>query len=80
MFSLARHFQNALQPLVRRALDLHPSERLRWLNELRADCPTVAREIERLLPPTLESSAGFDMTSVPRDVVPGSLEYLDLRG
>jgi hypothetical protein len=78
MLSLARHFRNALQPLVRRALDLDPSQRLSWLTELRADCPNVAREMERLLGPVLESSP-LDATSSFRDVVPGSLEHLGLR-
>ena len=79
MFNVTRHFRHALQPLVRCALDLDPSERLRWLNELRADCPTVAREMERLMQPTLQALSTFDATSTPRDVVPGSLEHLGLR-
>lgn len=79
MFNLTRHFRHAVQPLVRCALDLDPSERLRWLNELRAECPTVVREMERLMRPTLQALSTFDATSTPRDVVPGSLEHLGLR-
>lgn len=78
MFNLPRHFRVALQPLVSGALDLEPSERLRWLNELRADCPTVAREMERLMQPSTDSSS-FDATVAPRDFVRGSLEHLGLR-
>jgi hypothetical protein len=56
MFSLKRHVWNALQPLLNRALDLAPAERLAWLDELRADCPTLARELELLLRPELDAA------------------------
>lgn len=79
MLSLARLFRNALQPLVRCALDLDQSQRSAWLTELRADCPTVAREMERLMRPVLGSSSPDATSSSSRDVVPGSLEHLGLR-
>lgn len=83
MLNIARHFKNAVQPLVRCALELGPSARGAWLNELRADCPSVARELERLMRPSLEASqtlnAGLSACDVTRDVVPGSLEHLGLR-
>jgi len=78
MFRFTRHFQNALQPLANSALDLNASERQAWLHELRAECPTVAREIERLLGPMLAAAEGD--ASVPTcTVVPGSPEHLSLR-
>ena len=78
MFSLKRHFWNALQPLLDRALDLEPSQRRAWLDDLRTDCPTIARELERLMRPELDSSDPASFAT--RDVLPGSLESLGLRG
>ncbi len=79
MFNLARHFQHALQPLCQRALDLDTATRVAWLNELRADCPTVARELERLIHPMLDACASSQATDTMCPVVPGSPEYLGLR-
>jgi len=44
---------NALHPLVDRAETLDSHERRAWLTELRRDCPTIAKELERLLAPHL---------------------------
>ncbi|MBL0172102.1 MAG: hypothetical protein IPP90_15530 [Gemmatimonadaceae bacterium] len=79
MFSLKRDFWNALQPLLDCALDLEPAQRRAWLDDMHADCPTIARELERLMRPELESSAGHLASFSARDVVPGSLESLGLR-
>lgn len=46
---LNRHYRAALQPLLDRALALHMTGQRRWLDELRADCPTVVRDLEVLL-------------------------------
>jgi len=62
MFTLKRHVWNALQPLLNRALDLAPAERLAWLDELRTDCPTIARELELLLRPELDAAAQWSVT------------------
>ena len=45
----APQFQQSLAPLVDRALTLDGAGLSAWLKELRADCPTVTREIERIL-------------------------------
>ncbi len=78
MSHLTRHFQNALQPLAKTALDLSASERRAWLQELRVDCPTVARELERLLGAPL-ATAERDANVPAYTVVPGSPEHLSLR-
>lgn len=49
----SRLFSKALQPLVDRAEALECHERRAWLTDLRRDCPTVANEVQRLLPPHL---------------------------
>jgi len=41
----------ALQPLVARAEALDCHERRAWLTDLHRDCPTVAKELERLISP-----------------------------
>ncbi len=79
MLNLARHFRNAVQPLVHCALGLASDERAVWLRELRADCPSVASELERLMPPALLSDVITNATHPEREIVPGSLEYLGLR-
>lgn len=79
MFNLKRHFWNALQPLLDQALDLDPAGRRAWLDDMRIDCPTIARELEVLMQPELESE--HDPTErTARDVVRGSLQALGLRG
>jgi hypothetical protein len=47
-------FSKALQPLVDRAEELDCHERRAWLTDLRRDCPTIARELERRLSPHLQ--------------------------
>lgn len=79
MFNVTGHFQNAIRPLCQRALALDASERAAWLEELRADCPTVARELERLIQPTLELSSACCATIATNRVVSGSPEHLGLR-
>lgn len=79
MFNLARHFRNAVQPLVHCALELTPAERGAWLIELRADCPSVARELERLMHPALEKPLNSELEACAHDIVPGSLQHLGLR-
>ena len=49
MSRLNRHYRAALQPLLDRALALHVPGQRRWLDELRAECPTVVRDLEALL-------------------------------
>jgi hypothetical protein len=78
MFNFTRHVGNAVQPLMHQMLDLDPSERGAWLTELRADCPTVARELERLMGPALETALSGDAATPVRDIVPGSPEHLGL--
>lgn len=80
MLNLARHFRNAVQPLMHCALKLAPAERGVWLRELQAECPTVARELERLMQPALEASSTIDSAAGARAIVPGSPEHLGLRG
>lgn len=78
MSHLKRHFRKALEPLAKSALDLNASELRAWLHELRADCPTVACELERLLASRL--AAAERDTIVPAcAVVPGSPEHYSLR-
>ncbi|MCC6430321.1 MAG: hypothetical protein IT354_05385 [Gemmatimonadaceae bacterium] len=79
MFDVARHFRNALQPLVTCALDLDVTERQAWLHELRIDCPTVAREVARLLGAPLELLAHGGAKDGADEVIPGSPEHLGLR-
>lgn len=79
MFNLRRLFHSAIQPLCQCALDLDASEREAWLKELRADCPTVARELERLIQPVLDSSPAHRATCALVTIVPGSPEHLGLR-
>ena len=83
MFNFSRRLQSAIQPMCKRALELDASEREAWLEELRADCPTVARELERLLQPMLqqplESHSAFGTTRATSMVAPGSPEHLGLR-
>ena len=79
MLNFARHFRNAVKPLVHGALDLDPSLRSAWLTELRADCPAVARELDRLLHPMLGASLAGNAETPMRDIVPGSPEHLGLR-
>ncbi len=79
MLPFARHFRNALQPLLHCALALNVSERAVWLHELRTDCPTVARELERLLGTPVDLPAPSGARSSAHDVVPGSPEHLGLR-
>jgi len=79
MFHVARHFRNALQPLVTCALDLNVTERQAWLQELRIDCPTVARELAQLLGAPLESTAHGGAADGANTVLPGSPEHLGLR-
>lgn len=57
MLNHTRHLHSALQPLLTSALALDPSDRQAWMDELHADCPTVARELEQLMRPLLKSSA-----------------------
>ena len=78
MFNLKRHFWNALQPLLNRALDLEPADRRAWLEDMRIDCPTIARELESLMRPEMELEHHSTERSA-RDVVPGSLESFGLR-
>ena len=79
MFDVARHFRNALQPLVACALDLHVTERQAWLQELWIDCPTVARELAQLLGAPLESTVHGVAEDGTNTVIPGSPEHLGLR-
>jgi hypothetical protein len=79
MFNLSRHFQNAVQPLVQCALNRDPAARRTWLNELRTDCPTVAREVERLLQHSHGTALAIDEEVSGPEIVPGSLEHLGLR-
>lgn len=79
MFFFARHFRNALQPLVHCALGLNASERAMWLHELRADCPKVAQELERLLGTTVDWAAPNGGRPGTYEVAPGSPEHLGLR-
>jgi hypothetical protein len=79
MFHFARHFRNALQPLVHSALALTVSERAVWLDELRTDCPKVVLELERLLGTRGEGSASNGLGGGAYVVVPGSPEHLGLR-
>ena len=79
MFNLSRYFQKAVQPLVFGALDRSPAERRAWLTELRADCPTVALEVERSLRQVLGSTHTSDDDVACCDIVPGSPEHLGLR-
>lgn len=79
MLNFARHFRNAIQPLVHCALDLAPAERGVWLRELRADCPSVARELERLMQSSLDASPTVEVEISVRHIVPGSPEHLGLR-
>ncbi len=76
MFHFARHFRNALQPLVHSALALNVSERAVWLHELRVDCPTVALELERLIGTRIDANG---LGAAVYEVVPGSPEHLGLR-
>lgn len=55
MLNHTRHLHSALQPLLTSALALDPSDRRAWMDELRADCPRIARELELLMRPLLES-------------------------
>ncbi len=78
MSHLTRHFQKALEPLAKSALELNASELRAWLHELRADCPAVACELERLLAARL--AAAERDTNVPAStVIPGSPEHYSLR-
>lgn len=43
------HVRSALKPLVDRVLSLDPADRASWLGDMGRECPTVAREIERIL-------------------------------
>lgn len=79
MFNVARHFRNALQPLVQRALELDELQRVAWLDDLRADCPGIVEELERLLRLALQASRPFDGDFTVSTVIPGSLEDLGLR-
>jgi len=79
MFTLKRHVWNVLQPLLNRALDLESAERLAWLADMRADCPTIVRELELLLRPELDEAGRCSVAQL-RDVVPGSPQSLGLRG
>lgn len=78
MFNFTRHFQSSLQPLLERARTLTGSQRSAWLNELRAECPTVTCELERML--TADSRTA-DVAEVETEcvAVAGSLESLGLR-
>ncbi len=49
MSQLNRHYRVALQPLLDRARSYQPVRQQLWLDELRADCPIVARDLEALL-------------------------------
>lgn len=49
MPQLNRHYRDALQPLLDRARSYQPVSQQLWLDELRADCPIVARDLEALL-------------------------------
>ena len=42
-------FHQLIAPLVDRAMSLDGAGLAPWLAELRGDCPTVAREVERML-------------------------------
>ncbi len=79
MVTLKRHVWNALQPLLNRVLDLEPAERLAWFDEMRADCPTLVRELELLLRPELDDAARRSAL-VTHGVVLGSPQSLGLRG
>jgi len=79
MFNFTRRLQSAIQPMCQRALELDAPEREAWLQELRADCPTVARELERLLRPMLESHPAHCTTLATSAVAPGSPEHFGLR-
>jgi hypothetical protein len=78
MFTLKRHVWNVLQPLLNRALDLEPAERLAWLADMRADCPTIVRELELLLRPELDEAAMPGRPVARRR--PRSPQSLGLRG
>ncbi len=79
MLNPTRHFSNAVQPLVHGALELTAAARGAWLNELRADCPSVARELERQMQPALEASSTIESEASAGAIVSGSLEHLGLR-
>lgn len=79
MFTLKRHVWNVLQPLLNRALDLESAERLAWLADMRADCPTIVRELELLLRPEL-GEASRSSAAPLHDALPGSPQSLGLRG
>jgi hypothetical protein len=49
MSDLLRQIRAAIGPLLMTIDTLDTEARRQWLAELRADCPTVAREIERAL-------------------------------
>lgn len=78
MFNFTRHFQAALQPLFERAQSLDRSQRSAWLAELRAECPTVAGELERMLTADRGPVDGAAVET-QRVVAAGSLESLGLR-
>jgi len=77
MFHITRHFRKALQPLANSVLDLAAPERHTWLQALRADCPTVARELERVLGEPL-TTAHRDADGPGCGAESGSPEYLGL--
>jgi hypothetical protein len=79
MFNGTRHFHDAIQPLCARALDLDAGAREAWLDELRADCPTVVRALERLIKPVLDSCPAHRAAPATSHVLPGSPEHLGLR-
>ena len=79
MLNVPRHFRNAVQPLIQTALGLDLSARAAWWRELRADCPSVARELEQLMATVPEFTRSTDIVNRTRESEPGSLEYLGLR-
>jgi hypothetical protein len=79
MFNAARHFHQAVQPLLFTALALPSRQRAAWLEELRADCPTVARELDRLVCSSGAAPAEGALGDAERLIVRGSPEDLGLR-
>ncbi len=53
--SFRTHERDALAPLIELARHKFGADRTLWLNELRADAPTVAARIEALLAEELEA-------------------------